>query len=97
MNWWTQFWNRIRGRKPTTRQALVLHADTLRGIVHSIFTTEEHELTCDECFEQLDTFAELVLVGKPIPEALKLVEAHLERCHDCREEFEALMAALRAA
>ncbi len=97
MSWWQQLWNRIRGRRTDAHQTLVLSAETLRGIIRGILTTQERELTCDECFEQLDTFAELVLVGQPIPEALKLVEEHLERCHDCREEFEALMAALRAA
>jgi predicted anti-sigma-YlaC factor YlaD len=29
-------------------------------------------------------------------EAMPLVQDHLERCGDCREEFETLLAALRA-
>ncbi|GEM_PF-2484895 len=63
---------------------------TLRRLVEGVLSTEEEEIGCDECFEELDRFAELVLAGREIPEALWLVQAHLERCGDCREEFEAL-------
>ncbi|MDQ7030844.1 MAG: hypothetical protein Q9O62_14250 [Ardenticatenia bacterium] len=72
-----------------------LDAATLRLLVEGVLATEETELSCDECFEELDRFAELVLAGREIPEAMRLVQAHLERCGDCREEFEALLAALR--
>ncbi len=36
------------------------------------------------------------LAGKNAAEALPLVQDHLERCGDCREKFEALLAALQA-
>ena len=42
------------------------------------------------------TFAELHLAGKNAAEALPLVQDHLDRCGNCREEFEALLTALRA-
>ena len=38
----------------------------------------------------------LVLAGKNAAEAMPLVQDHLDRCMDCREEFEALLRALRA-
>lgn len=69
---------------------------TLKRMVRNIATTRPDEIGCDECFEQLDRFVELELVGKNAAEALPLVQDHLERCGDCREEFEALLAALRA-
>lgn len=69
---------------------------TLRRVVQSVVTTRPDELSCDECFELLDRFAELVLAGHEIPDAFRLVQDHLERCGDCREEFEALLDALRA-
>ena len=43
-----------------------------------------------------DRFAEMVLDGKPAAEAMPLVQDHLDRCGDCHEEFDALLAALRA-
>lgn len=73
-----------------------LDLDTLKRMVRNIATTHPDEIGCDECFEQLDRFVELELTGKNAAEALPLVQDHLDRCSDCREEFEALLAALRA-
>jgi hypothetical protein len=68
----------------------------IQQIIRMIAATRPDEIGCDECFEQLDRFAEWVLAGKDAAEAMPLVQEHLEHCHDCREEFEALLAALRA-
>ena len=68
----------------------------LRQMVYDIFTTRPDEIGCQECFEQLDRFVELTLAGKNAAEAMPLVQDHLDHCSDCREEFEALLAALRA-
>jgi hypothetical protein len=68
----------------------------LKRIVHSILTARPDEIGCDKCFEQLDRFVEMTLAGKNAAQAMPLVQDHLERCRDCREEFEALLAALRA-
>ena len=68
----------------------------LKKMVRSILTVRPDEIGCDECFAQLDRFVELQLAGKNAAEAMPLVHDHLERCHDCREEFEALLATLRA-
>ena len=73
-----------------------LEPATLKRIVHSALTARPDEIGCDDCFEQLDRFAEMVLAGKDVAEALPLVQDHLNRCRGCREEFEALLAALRA-
>jgi len=68
----------------------------LKKMVRGILATRPDEIGCDECFAQLDRFVEMQLAGKNAAEAMPLVHDHLERCHDCREEFEALLAALRA-
>jgi predicted anti-sigma-YlaC factor YlaD len=65
-------------------------------MVRNILTARPEEIGCDECFEQLDRFVEMELAGKNAAQAMPLVQDHLERCDDCREEFEALLAALRA-
>jgi len=75
---------------------MTLDLDTLKQMVREIGTTRLDEIGCDECFEQLDRFVEMTLAGKNAAEAMPLVQDHLERCDDCREEFEALMVALRA-
>ena len=54
------------------------------------------EIGCDECFEQLGRFVEMRLSGLDAAGAMPLVQDHLEICGECREEFEAFLAALRA-
>ncbi len=87
-----------RGRRPDSDSSatMTLEPHTLKQMVQGIMTTRPDEIGCDHCFEQLDCFADTVLAGKDAAEALPLVQDHLNRCHDCREEFEALLAALRA-
>jgi len=68
----------------------------LKQMVRGVMTTSEDEIGCDECFEQLDRFVEITLAGKDAAEAMPLVQNHLNRCGNCREEFEALLTTLRA-
>lgn len=67
----------------------------IKQMVQMVAATRPDEIGCDECIEQLDHFAETALAGKNAAEAMPLVQDHLNRCGDCREEFEALLAALR--
>jgi hypothetical protein len=73
-----------------------LEPATLKQMVRMVIATRPEEIGCDDCFEELDRFVEIVLSGKNAAEAMPLVEDHLQRCRDCREEFEALLRALRA-
>jgi hypothetical protein len=65
-------------------------------VVRAVAGTRSDEIGCEECFDELDRFVELVESGKPVEEIMPLVHDHLQRCGDCQEEFEALRAALRA-
>ena len=73
-----------------------LQPDQLARMVSMVAGTRPDEIGCDECYEQLDRFADLHLAGRNAAEAMPLVQDHLDRCGDCREEFEALLAALEA-
>lgn len=68
----------------------------LKKMIGALQKTSPNEIGCDECFEQLHRFAELELAGKSPEKAMPLVEDHLARCNDCREEYEALLEALKA-
>ena len=70
--------------------------DLLKKMARGIMTTRPDEIGCDECFEQLDRFVDMELGGLDAAAAMPLVQDHLERCQDCREEYEALLAALQA-
>jgi hypothetical protein len=73
-----------------------LTKEIIRKMMRSIHMTHEHEMTCGECFNEVDRFAEMELTGKNPAEAMPLVKEHLERCGNCREEYEALLEALKA-
>ena len=64
-------------------------------LVRVVAETHETEISCDECFEQLDSFAETALSGMEASAAMPLVGDHLDNCADCRSKFEALLRALR--
>ena len=70
--------------------------DSFKALIGEIADTREVEIGCDECFEQLDRFVEMELSGLNTAQAMPLVQDHLEICGECREEFEALLLALRA-
>jgi len=66
----------------------------LKKIIGAVARTRPDEISCDECFEKLDRFAEMQLKGISAEEAMPLVKDHLDRCKSCHEEFEALLDAL---
>ena len=70
--------------------------DPLQRIIKAIQETRSDEIDCGECFDELDQFAETVLAGKSAEEAMSLVQDHLNRCPNCHEEYEALLAALKS-
>jgi hypothetical protein len=70
--------------------------ETVQSMVRGIVSTRGDEIGCDECFEKVDRYAEMVLEGRDAAAVLPLVRDHLDRCNDCREEFEALLTVLRA-
>jgi hypothetical protein len=49
------------------------------------------ELTCEECFEQLDRYIELELGGRDAPAAVPGMLAHLDGCPACREDHDSLV------
>ena len=65
-------------------------------LVRVVAETREIEIGCDECFERLDGFAETELSGVDASAAMPSVRDHLDKCVDCRSEYEALLRALRA-
>jgi hypothetical protein len=48
------------------------------------------ELSCEECFEQLDRYVELELDGADADAAIPGMRAHLEGCSACGEDHRSL-------
>jgi hypothetical protein len=74
----------------------MLNPEDLGKLARALDMTREEELACDECFEELDRFVEMELAGLDAAAAMPLVQDHLDKCGDCREEYQALLNALRA-
>lgn len=72
-----------------------LDEQKLKRLIYGALNAAPDEIGCDDCFAVLDRYAELHLRGKDVAEAMPLVHDHLKRCKACREEFEALLAAMK--
>jgi hypothetical protein len=48
------------------------------------------ELTCEQCFEELDSYVELTLAGEPADARVPGMRAHLNGCPACAEDFRSL-------
>jgi hypothetical protein len=48
------------------------------------------ELTCEQCFEELDRYVELSLAGEPADARVPGMRAHLDGCPACAEDFHSL-------
>jgi hypothetical protein len=50
------------------------------------------ELTCEECFEQLDRYVELEVAGADAEKHVPGMRAHLDGCPACHEDHASLLA-----
>lgn len=73
-----------------------LNKEVLKKILSKLPHTHEDEIGCDDCFDELHTFAEMELEGKSPEEAMPLIKEHLENCGECRQEYQALLEGMKA-
>ena len=66
----------------------------IKKLLTAVQMTKPDEIGCDDCFEELQKFVELELAGNTMQDAMPLVKDHLDRCKDCREEYQVLLAAM---
>lgn len=67
------------GSRPTSEEALA-----------RVLGPGAPELSCEECFAQLDGYVELSLAGGAADERVPGMRAHLDGCPACAEDFESL-------
>ncbi len=97
MNWskafknWLQRLRRGRG----VREDFV--NGPMRKFLHMIVNTRETEYSCDQVYELLDQYAEMVARGEDVSRLMPLVKHHIEMCQDCREELEALLRIMQVS
>ena len=61
-------------------------------ILKRLLGPAEPELSCDECFEQLDRYVELELSGADADAAVPGMRAHLAGCAACDHDHRSLRA-----
>lgn len=71
--------------------------EKLKKLILMIENTREIELSCEDVYQLLDQYAEIIAKGNNAKELMPLVEHHIDICPDCREEFEALLRILQTS
>ena len=73
-----------------------LSNEEIAELLRLIGLTRDEEIDCERCLALVAEFAERELAGRSVPAGLEAVAHHLAICAECREEFEALLRALKA-
>lgn len=75
---------------------MALNPEQVGRLLKMIQQTREVELTCPECLDELDRYAQRILDGMPIDGVLDLVREHLEACPCCTGQYELVLETLKA-
>ena len=75
---------------------MALDPEQIEKLLSLVSTTEDDQLDCDGCMDHIAEFADAQLLGRPLNEALQIVEIHLKSCLCCADEYQALSDALKA-
>ena len=67
------------------------------ALLRTLLGPEGPELSCDECFEELDRYVELELAGVNADEAIPGMRAHLEGCPACHDDHDSLRSFVSSA
>ncbi len=70
---------------------------TARDRVLMILRTDPHDVGCEQFFELLDEYVDLVLAGEDPEVRLPGMRAHLDACGPCVEDYRGLYEALGGA
>jgi hypothetical protein len=60
-------------------------------LIAALLGPADHELTCEECFEQLDRYVDLTLAESDPDRLVPGMRAHVTGCPACREDYESLL------
>ena len=93
LNILTQKFRNFFRREPETQ----LPDSLVEQLVKSLQITHEEECACDEFHDFIDQYAETNIRGEDAARLMPLIKDHLEICHECCEEYEALLDVLQAA
>ena len=77
------------------RKRLNQEIEKIKSLVDMTAHTEDRELSCGEAYQDMDVFVDRLLAGEDTAKLMPEIKSHLERCPECREEYEALLKIVR--
>ncbi len=63
----------------------------VESLIRSLENSQGEECSCDDVYAVVDQYAEMEFSGKDAARLMPLLKQHLEVCHNCCEEYEALL------
>jgi hypothetical protein len=87
----------LPGLKEATNGARPMSKKLWQVLLQAALETSEVEITCMDCFNLLDQYADLLLDGTDPQDIMPSVRQHLHNCPICTQEFETLLLMLREA
>jgi len=85
----TDFFHKMQGvfqkKKPEFPDELV------QDLIRSLEDDQQEECSCDDVYAVVDQYAEMEFSGKDAARLMPLLKQHMEGCHSCCEEYEALL------
>ena len=75
--------------------ALAVDEDTASSLMRLIERTNEDEYCCEETFDLLDEYVELVASDQDVEALMPLVKKHVDHCPDCGPRYEILLDILQ--
>jgi hypothetical protein len=64
--------------------------DRFENWLRKVYTTQDEEISCSECFDGVSQFVDMELTGEDAAARLPQLKQHLDQCLACREEYETL-------
>jgi DNA repair ATPase RecN len=68
----------------------------LADFLKMLANTREDEISCDDVHHLLDQYAEVLTKSEDAARIMPMVRQHLEICHECDEELQAVLDILRS-
>jgi hypothetical protein len=65
--------------------------ELIENLIRSLEHTHDEECTCEEVYAVVDEYAEAEVRGEDAARLMPLIKQHMELCHNCCEEYEALL------
>ena len=75
---------------------MALNSEQVGFLVKMLQDTQDVELSCMACAEQLDVYAQKIIDGEPIDELLEQVREHLKACAGCDDVFRLILETIDA-